>query len=35
VQRKTKKMLYSAVIESIGLYGTEIWEITEENKKKL
>jgi hypothetical protein len=35
VQKKTKKMLYSTIIESIGLYGAEIWEITEENKKKL
>jgi hypothetical protein len=35
VQKKTKKMLYSTVIESIGLYGAEIWEITEVNKKKL
>jgi hypothetical protein len=35
VQKKTKKMLYSTIIESIGLYGAEIWEITETNKKKL
>jgi hypothetical protein len=35
VQKKTKKMLYSTIIESIGLYGAEIWKITEENKKKL
>jgi hypothetical protein len=34
VQKKSKKMLYSSVIESIGLYGAEIWEITETNKKK-
>jgi hypothetical protein len=25
---------YSTIIESIGLYGAEIWEITEANKKK-
>jgi hypothetical protein len=35
VQKETKKMLYSAIIESIGLYGVETWEITEANKKKL
>jgi hypothetical protein len=29
------KMLYSTIIESIGLYVAEIWEITEANKKKL
>jgi hypothetical protein len=28
-------MLYSAIIESIRLYGAETWEITEANKKKL
>jgi hypothetical protein len=35
VQKKTKNTLYSTIIESIGLYGAEIWEITETNKKKL
>jgi hypothetical protein len=35
VQKKTKKMLYSTIIESIGLYGAETWEITEANKNKL
>jgi hypothetical protein len=35
VQKKTKMMLYSTIIESMGLYGAEIWEITEANKKKL
>jgi hypothetical protein len=34
-QKKTKKMLYSTIIESIGLYGADIREITEANQKKL
>jgi hypothetical protein len=32
---KTKKMLYSTITENIVLYGAEMWEITEVNKKKL
>jgi hypothetical protein len=35
MQEKTKNTLYSTIIESTGLYGAEIWEITETNKKKL
>jgi hypothetical protein len=27
--------MIKSIIESIGLYGAEIWEITETNKKKL
>lgn len=35
LSKKTKKNIYSTIIESIVTYGSEVWELTQKNRRRL
>ncbi|XP_030757625.1 uncharacterized protein LOC115883405 [Sitophilus oryzae] len=35
IKRSTKKRIYSSIVQSVTLYGSEIWDVTKANKNKL
>lgn len=35
ITKETKTTIYKSIVESIATYGSEVWEVTEKNKKKL
>ena len=35
ITMKTKKMTFSTIVESIATYGSETWEISKRNEKRL
>jgi len=32
---KTKQMIFSTIVESIIIYGSETWEVNKRNEKRL
>jgi hypothetical protein len=35
IKKQTKKRIYETIVESILLYGSDVWEITKRDKQRL
>lgn len=35
IRRETKKRIYKSIVESVMIYGAEVWDVSKKNKQKL